>query len=78
MGGEEDLVAGLASPYNTGGMVMRKRSGTSHAQKNSFKGNGMNQMHDEMGMSPLNMQADKDNFQSKPKVKGKLVRVYIK
>jgi hypothetical protein len=42
VGGEEDLVAGLASPYNPGGLVMRKRSGTSHAQKNSFKGQGMN------------------------------------
>jgi hypothetical protein len=58
-------VAGMASPYNpnavgNGGPIMRKRSGTSHAQKSSFKGSGMNQMYEELGhgMSPMSMQTD--------------------
>lgn len=46
--GEEELTA---SPYNPGGLVMRKRSGTSHAQKTSIKESSI-PLYDESLFSP--------------------------
>lgn len=50
MGNEDDLPLGMVSPYNppsnanmnpssNGGLIIRKRSGTSHAQKSSLNKN---------------------------------------
>ena len=57
---EEELGAAMISPYNPGGVVMRKRSGTSHAQKQPFKNNSGYQYTEENsginGHSPTHYQ----------------------
>ena len=73
---EEDQ---FGAPFNpAGGMIIRKRSGTSHGQKGSFKGaQGSGQFTEDLGGAGL--AASGSTFEQngyQPKVKGKLQNLY--